>query len=112
MEKQPDTYAVDGHESPDYEEINKQEARRGSKVNEATDMYGDVATAEEYGYVSRGYVQFNSTVRKSVPDDYPVSSRVTFNLSLLVVLLEPVSSWVSAVLSPTLARSPSSSATL
>ena len=31
-------------------------------VNEATDMYGDVATAEEYGYVSRGlksrHIQF------------------------------------------------------
>jgi len=41
---------------------NKIEARRGSKLNEATDIYGDVATAEEYGYVSRGlksrHIQF------------------------------------------------------
>ncbi|KAK5304714.1 hypothetical protein LTR99_003779 [Exophiala xenobiotica] len=56
-----------GSESPDHlpvdqSEVNKMEARRGSKVNEATDMYGDIATAEEYGYVSRGlksrHIQF------------------------------------------------------
>lgn len=56
MEKQPD-HAVDRAEpNPEYQvdEVNKMEARRGSKVNEATDMYGDVQQAEEYGYVSRG----------------------------------------------------------
>jgi len=69
MEKNPG-YAVGepGSESPDYssrpeyEAENKMEARRGSKVNEATEMYGDVQTAEEYGYVSRGlksrHIQF------------------------------------------------------
>ena len=47
-----------GSESPDYhvDQANKLEARRGSKINEATDIYGDVQTAEEYGYVARGYV--------------------------------------------------------
>jgi amino acid transporter len=54
-EKEPE-YAVDP--SPDHhynsEEVNKMEARRGSKVNEASDLYGDIQTAEEYGYVSRG----------------------------------------------------------
>jgi yeast amino acid transporter len=47
---------ADGSESPDYHVhgVDKMEARRGSKVNEATDMYGDAATAEEYGYVARG----------------------------------------------------------
>lgn len=38
------------------------QARRGSKLNEATDIYGDIATAEEYGYVTRGlksrHIQF------------------------------------------------------
>lgn len=58
MEKQPE-YGVDpARESPNPEyyvdDANKEEARRGSKVNEATDMYGDVQQAEEYGYVSRG----------------------------------------------------------
>ena len=42
------------HGSYEVDETNKIEARRGSKVNEATDIYGDVQTAEEYGYVSRG----------------------------------------------------------
>lgn len=60
MEKDPQYVINDGHESPDYnpnynvDEGNKIEARRGSKVNEATDMYGDVQQAEEFGYVSRG----------------------------------------------------------
>ena len=47
---------ADGSDSPDYHVhgVGKTEARRGSKVNEATDIYGDVATAEEYGYVARG----------------------------------------------------------
>jgi hypothetical protein len=59
MEKDPE-YRVgmaNGSESPDYhvDETSKMAARRGSKANEATDMYGDAATAEEYGYVARGY---------------------------------------------------------
>ncbi|KIX04017.1 uncharacterized protein Z518_07570 [Rhinocladiella mackenziei CBS 650.93] len=67
MEKDPDFHLHSGSESPektpvDHRDVNKMEARRGSKVNEATDMYGDVATAEEYGYVSRGlksrHIQF------------------------------------------------------
>jgi hypothetical protein len=28
---------------------------KGLRMGEAADVYGDVATAEEYGYVSRGY---------------------------------------------------------
>jgi amino acid transporter len=31
-------------------------ASRGNNIGEAADIYGDVQTAEEYGYVSRGYV--------------------------------------------------------
>ncbi|KAJ9614195.1 hypothetical protein H2200_002331 [Cladophialophora chaetospira] len=69
MEKNTDYHLQSGSESPDHypidysqNETNKLEARRGSKVNEATDIFGDVATAEEYGYVSRGlksrHIQF------------------------------------------------------
>lgn len=56
MDKQPDYYVDPGRESPSYyvDEGNRLDARSGSKVNEATDMYGDVEQAEEYGYVSRG----------------------------------------------------------
>jgi amino acid transporter len=55
-EKQPE-YAVDPTATDHHynvEEASKIEARRGSKVNEASDLYGDIQTAEEYGYVSRG----------------------------------------------------------
>lgn len=57
MEKQPD-YEV----GPTHEELSKLAARRGSKANEASDLYGDIQTAEEYGYVTRGlksrHIQF------------------------------------------------------
>jgi len=63
MEKTNDYHVDSG--SPTYDDVeaaNKGTARRGSKLNEASDMYGDVATAEEYGYVSRGlksrHIQF------------------------------------------------------
>ena len=49
MEKQPE-YDVD----QTHEDVTKMAARRGSKANEASDLYGDIQTAEEYGYVSRG----------------------------------------------------------
>jgi yeast amino acid transporter len=49
MEKEPE-YGVDSA----HEEATKMAARRGSKANEASDLYGDIQTAEEYGYVSRG----------------------------------------------------------
>ncbi|KIV98179.1 hypothetical protein PV10_01858 [Exophiala mesophila] len=68
MAEKLDFHTTSGSESPDHltpgnqEQLNKNEARRGSKLNEATDIYGDVATAEEYGYVSRGlksrHIQF------------------------------------------------------
>ena len=54
MEKQPDYEVNPENSNYHVDEANKLEARRGSKVNEATDMYGDVQQAEEYGYVSRG----------------------------------------------------------
>lgn len=44
-----------GTTSPDQESFDAH--RRGSKavaVGEAADIYGDVATAENYGYVERG----------------------------------------------------------
>lgn len=31
------------------------DAREGAQVSEAKDIYGDIQTAEEYGYVTRGY---------------------------------------------------------
>jgi hypothetical protein len=57
MEKDP-AYVVepnDNHESSvDHDHIDKTGARDGARVNEAKAIYGDIDTAEEYGYVSRG----------------------------------------------------------
>ena len=55
MEKGLD-YAVEPNEpdSPGIDHVDKFEAREGAKASEAKDIYGDIQTAEEYGYVSRG----------------------------------------------------------
>ena len=46
-----------GAGSPEYDQSPKAHHRKGSiAVGEAADLYGDVQTAEDYGYVSRGYV--------------------------------------------------------
>ena len=52
-----------GPESPGENEhqLAQEDLRRGARVNEATEMFGDVQTAEEYGYVARGYVLGTST---------------------------------------------------
>lgn len=55
-EKHPEYFS--GRESPspdqEHEFRTKADVRKGSKINEATDVFGDIQTAEEYGYVSRG----------------------------------------------------------
>ena len=64
MEKETNVY--EDRELPDGSQhgshTNKDEARKGSLVNEATDIYGDIQTAEEMGYVKRGlksrHIQF------------------------------------------------------
>lgn len=35
---------------------------KGMRMGEAADVYGDIQTAEDYGYVSRGYVSRSSLV--------------------------------------------------
>lgn len=63
MEKEPD-YVVEqnGDDTPADEHLGKYGAREGAKASEAKDIYGDIQTAEEYGYVSRGlksrHIQF------------------------------------------------------
>jgi hypothetical protein len=44
-------------ESPGYDHKDAADivASKGNNIGEAADIYGDVQTAEEYGYVSRGY---------------------------------------------------------
>jgi hypothetical protein len=46
----------DSHESPPfYSEPTATYDSKGNGVAEAADLYGDLATAESYGYVARGY---------------------------------------------------------
>ena len=42
------------NESPLYDDMARVVDDKGVRIGEAADMYGDLATAEEYGYVSRG----------------------------------------------------------
>ena len=39
-----------------YDDPSRMTTERGLQLDEAADMYGDVQTAEEHGYVNRGYV--------------------------------------------------------
>ena len=47
------SYAAD---EPKSERVASIAHRKGVKMGEAADAYGDIQTAEEYGYVTRGYV--------------------------------------------------------
>ena len=40
-----------------YDDPSRITTERGLQLDEAADMYGDVQTAEEHGYVNRGYVR-------------------------------------------------------
>lgn len=53
MEKDP--YILEGKSSPDTDNhIKSIVEQKGAAIGEATDLYGDVQTAEAYGYVNRG----------------------------------------------------------
>lgn len=61
MEKEPygnssgrETYSND---SPSYDDPANVVETKGVRIGEAADMYGDLATAEDYGYVTRGCVE-------------------------------------------------------
>lgn len=48
----PESYSG---ESPPYEDPARITEEKGVRIGEAADLYGDLATAEDYGYVTRGY---------------------------------------------------------
>lgn len=52
MEKDP-VYAVEAQNG--HHESDEPSATYTTGANEAKDIYGDIETAEEYGYVTRGY---------------------------------------------------------
>ena len=41
-------------EAPPYDDVARIVEDKGIKMSEAADAYGDLQTAEDYGYVSRG----------------------------------------------------------
>jgi len=57
MEKE--AYTVD---APLYDDPARIVEDKGMRMGEAADVYGDIQTAEDYGYVSRGYVSRSSLV--------------------------------------------------
>jgi amino acid transporter len=52
MEKE--RYTESGTEAPPYDDPTRIVEDKGIRMGEAADMYGDLDTAEEYGYVARG----------------------------------------------------------
>jgi len=60
MEKE--RYTESGTEAPPYDDPTRVVEDKGIRMGEAADMYGDLDTAEEYGYVARGlksrHIQF------------------------------------------------------
>lgn len=70
MEKGPAYVEEPNGVQPPIEHADQFDARDGAIANEAKDMYGDIQTAEQYGYVSRGYA--HATRRPRVP------TRLTF----------------------------------
>lgn len=88
-------------------------AERGLQLGEAADMYGDVETAEEHGYVTRGCV--NKALSRYFAIELTTvlaSNRVTSNLSPSVEQLVQVCSSASDEPLPQLDLSASSLAIL
>jgi len=44
-------------EAPAYDDPSHLIEQKGMKMGEAADVYGDIQTAEDFGYVTRGYVR-------------------------------------------------------
>lgn len=64
MDVKEPTYATEkySNESPPLDDATRVVEEKGIRIGEAADLYGDLASAEEYGYVSRGlksrHIQF------------------------------------------------------
>ena len=52
-------FHAQGTDAPPYDGSDRRASKieaKGLRTEEAGELYGDLATVEEYGYVSRGYV--------------------------------------------------------
>ena len=56
MDAKEPTYGAEkySNESPPLDNATRLVEEKGIRIGEAADLYGDLASAEEYGYVSRG----------------------------------------------------------
>lgn len=53
------TNVSDIYDDSHYTETARIVAEKGMRFGEAADIYGDIETAEDYGYVTRGCVKWN-----------------------------------------------------
>ena len=64
MAEKADFKSTGSNDSPPFENTAQRIVDdKGMRMGEAADLYGDLATAEEYGYVSRGYVYRPFSIR-------------------------------------------------
>lgn len=84
----------------DYADPGRTVQEKGIGMGDAIDIYGDLATAENYGYVSRGYFGKDSYRPRFSTDFDTASNRGIFNSSLSVAPSVPVFSSASVVPSP------------
>lgn len=98
----------DSQESPPfYSEPTATHDGKGGGVAEAADLYGDLATAESYGYVARGYDAILFWLISSIDGEFPGSNLAISNLLPWGEPLAPVSSWALDELSHRRGRCPS-----
>ena len=62
MDYKPEPYAAEKYsiESPPPLDSSRVVEEKGIRIGEAAELYGDIASAEEYGYVSRGYATWEN----------------------------------------------------
>jgi len=54
MDSKEPTYAAEKYSNESPPDPARVVEEKGIRIGEAADMYGDLASAEQYGYVSRG----------------------------------------------------------
>jgi amino acid transporter len=100
--------AYDGHAPETYVEPVSGVESKSSALNKAGEIYGNIQTAEGYGYVTRGHVSEPVPELETVADTFAGSNHGISNLLPLVARLVLAYSWVSDLLSLALVPCPCS----
>jgi amino acid transporter len=58
VNESPDSPDYNGHANAQYVDPATGIESKQGRITEAADVYGNIETAEEYGYVTRGFVHF------------------------------------------------------